>query len=158
MLNNVASRDTASYFIANDFLPQTKNPTDRVQKRWFFSQQNTKNLLKYATMLQRLFIHLTLALLFAFTQIGVATHEISHFTDNAKHSQSDESSQQKSTVAEQCAQCISYAKIASGILPTALVITISQTTLSETLSQHTLFQPYSSSPYAARAPPQITSI
>ncbi|MDP2152774.1 MAG: hypothetical protein Q8J66_03835 [Methylotenera sp.] len=109
-------------------------------------------------MLQRLFIHLTLILLFAFTQIGVATHEISHITDSTKHSQSDENSQQKNTVAEQCAQCISYAKIASGLLPAILTAPINQTSLASTLSLLVSFQQYSSSPYAARAPPQITSI
>ncbi|WP_051901413.1 hypothetical protein [Methylotenera sp. L2L1] len=109
-------------------------------------------------MLQRLFIHLTLILLFAFTQIGVATHEISHITDNAEHSQRDENPQQKNTAAEQCAQCISYAKITSGILPASLTSPIKQSSLTEPLNQHASFQHYSSSPYAARAPPQITSI
>jgi hypothetical protein len=109
-------------------------------------------------MLQRTLINLTLVLLFAFTQIGVATHEISHVTDNAKHTQSNENTQQKNTVAEQCAQCISYAKIASGVLPTSLLGPINTVGLVETLSQHTSFQHYSSSPYAARAAPQITSI
>ncbi|MDO9151790.1 MAG: hypothetical protein Q7U33_10465 [Methylotenera sp.] len=109
-------------------------------------------------MLQRLFIHLTLILVFAFTQIGVATHEISHITDSTKHSQNDENSQQKNTAAEQCAQCISYAKIASGLLSAILTAQINQTNLASTLSQHIPFQQYSSSPYAARAPPQITSI
>jgi len=46
-------------------------------------------------MLQRFAIHLTLALLFAFTQIGVATHEISHITNGSQHSQPHEKSQQK---------------------------------------------------------------
>lgn len=109
-------------------------------------------------MLQRLLINLTLILVFAFTQIGVATHEISHITDGAKHSQSDENSQQKNTVAEQCAQCISYAKIASGVLPAYQTTPSCQTTLDATLSQQAPFQHFSSSPYAARAPPQIASI
>jgi hypothetical protein len=109
-------------------------------------------------MLQRLFINLTLILLFALTQIGVATHEISHITNSTKHSQNDESSQQKNTAAEQCAQCISYAKISSGLLPATLTAPINQINLASTLSQHVSFQQYSPNPYAARAPPQITSI
>ncbi len=109
-------------------------------------------------MLQRLIAHLSLVLLFALTQIGVATHEISHITNGTQHSQPVEKSQQKNTVAEQCAQCLSYAKIASGILPALLITPIKQSSLAEPLNQHASFQHHSSSPYAARAPPQITSI
>lgn len=109
-------------------------------------------------MLQRLLVHLTLILLFAVTQIGVVTHEISHITDSTKHSQSDESSRQKSTAAEQCAQCISYAKVASGLLPTILVTPAHQPKLAATFSVHASLQHHSPSPYGARAPPQIISI
>jgi hypothetical protein len=108
-------------------------------------------------MLQRFIIHITLALLFAFTQIGVATHEISHITNGTQHSQPHEKSQQKNTVAEQCAQCISYAKIASGVLATAFTVPTSQHGLIATPSAHISFQHYASSPYSARAPPQIAS-
>lgn len=38
-------------------------------------------------MLQRVFIHLSLILLFAFTQMGIATHELSHLSDNKQHQQ-----------------------------------------------------------------------
>jgi len=109
-------------------------------------------------MLQRFIIHVTLALLFAFTQIGVATHEISHITNGSQHSQPHEKSQQKNTVAEQCAQCISYAKIASGVLTTPTITPISQPGLIATPSVHISFQHYASSPYSARAPPQIASV
>jgi len=108
-------------------------------------------------MLQRFIIHITLALLFAFTQIGVATHEISHITNGTQHSQPHEKSQQKNTVAEQCAQCISYAKIASGVLVSPTFAPISQPGLIATPSVHIFFQHYASSPYSARAPPQIAS-
>lgn len=109
-------------------------------------------------MLQRLFVHLTFILLFAFTQIGVATHEISHITDRAKHSQSDENTKQKNTTAEQCAQCISYAKVASGLLPSILHTDANHAGLITSFSKHSSLQHYASSPYAARAPPQTNRI
>ena len=109
-------------------------------------------------MLQKLFIHLTLVLLFAFTQIGVATHEISHIAGSTKHAPTEENSTQKSTAAEQCAQCISYAKVASGLLPALLVAPTHQPELATALSVHTSFQHHTPSPYGARAPPQIIRI
>lgn len=104
-------------------------------------------------MLQRFAIHLTLIFLFAFTQVGVATHEISHLTDKIQHSQQD-----KNSPAEQCAQCISYAEAASGLALSAFVIPVINTSLTATSSHFFSFQPYLNTAYAARAPPQITSI
>lgn len=101
-------------------------------------------------MLQRLAIHVALVLLFAFTQMDVATHEISHFADTSKHSQQD-----KNTPAEQCEQCISYAKVASGLLLSAFVIPAVVAGLTETPIRYFSFQSHLSTAYAARAPPQI---
>ena len=61
-------------------------------------------------MLQRFIVHLSLVLLFALTQMGVATHEISHLNDFTQHSQQD-----KNTPNHQCEQCISHADIADGL-------------------------------------------
>ena len=61
-------------------------------------------------MLQRLFIHVSLVMLFAFTQMGIATHEISHFADLTQQNQ-----QHKNTQNHQCEQCISYAGIENGV-------------------------------------------
>ncbi len=104
-------------------------------------------------MLQRLAIHVALIFLFAFTQMGVLTHEISHFTDTSKHSQQD-----KNTPAEQCEQCISYAKVASGLQLSAFVIPAIAAGFTAIPSHHFSFQSHPSTAYAARAPPQITSI
>lgn len=104
-------------------------------------------------MLQRYAIHLALIFLFAFTQVGVATHEISHLTDISHHSQQD-----KKIPAEQCAQCISYAEVASGLELSAFIIPVISASLITTSSHFFSFQPYLSTAYAARAPPQITSI
>jgi hypothetical protein len=108
---------------------------------------------KIHAMLQRLAIHLALILLFAFTQIGVVTHEISHVTDTSKHSQPD-----KNTPAEQCEQCISYAKVASGLQLSAFVIPEIATSFTAIPSHYFSFQSHLSTAYAARAPPQKTSI
>ena len=109
-------------------------------------------------MLQRYVIHFALIFLFAFTQIGVVTHEISHLTDQSQHSKQSSESQSKNTAAEQCSQCISYAKVANGLALDDFVIPkISAGTTSvpryffSTLTQ-------SVTAYSARAPPQVTSI
>lgn len=104
-------------------------------------------------MLQRFTVHLALILLFAFTQIGVATHEISHVVDKVKHTQ-----QHKNTVAEQCGQCISYSKVANGLQLSGFDIPEIAQALSTTFDHYAEFQSYLSTVYAARAPPQITSI
>lgn len=109
-------------------------------------------------MLQRYVIHLALVFLFAFTQMGVATHEISHLTDPGKHSHQDPKSQSKQVAAEQCSQCISYAKVASGIkLSTFEIPVISADPIAVT-GQLLSFESAFTSAYAARAPPQIISI
>lgn len=109
-------------------------------------------------MLQRYIIHLALVFLFAFTQMGVATHEISHITDPGQHSQQDQKSQSKQSVAEQCAQCLNYAKVASGLESADFEIPAIQAASIEIGIQGSDFQSAVTSAYAARAPPQIISI
>jgi len=104
-------------------------------------------------MLQRIVIHLALILLFAFTQIGVATHEINHVVDATKHSQQD-----KNTTTEQCEQCISYAKVANGLQLSGFDIPEMGSALSATIGHYADFQSYLATAYTARAPPQKTSI
>lgn len=113
---------------------------------------------KIQHMLQRLTIHIALVFLFAFTQMGVATHEISHLTNNAKHSQQDQKTQTKHTAAEQCAQCISYAKVASGLQLPAFVIPAITADLTQTSNDYFSVQSYPTTAYTARGPPQIPSI
>ncbi len=104
-------------------------------------------------MLQRFAIHLAFIFLFAFAQMGVVTHEISHVVGTEKHSQQD-----KSTAAEQCEQCISYAKVASGLQLSAFVIPEMVSETSAETAYHSDTQAFTLAAYAARAPPQITSI
>lgn len=109
-------------------------------------------------MLQRYMIHFALVFLFAFTQMGVATHEISHLTDKNQHSQQDPKSQSKHTTAEQCEQCISYAKVANGLALSAIEIPVIHADLTALDEHFSSFQSGFTSAYTARAPPQIISI
>jgi hypothetical protein len=104
-------------------------------------------------MLQRAIIHLSLILLFAFTQMGVITHEISHLNKPTQQTQPD-----KNAAAENCGQCIAYAQVVGGIPNSSFVVP-------ETLSQFSLATAYVAnlesvltSPYSARAPPLASII
>ena len=109
-------------------------------------------------MLQRYVIHFTLIFLFAFTQMGVVTHEISHLADAKPHTQQEQKSSSKHTTAEQCEQCIHYAKVANGLQLSAFVIPLISTDLTIAVNHSSSSQSYFSSVYSARAPPQVTSI
>lgn len=108
-------------------------------------------------MLKRYLIHIALIFLFAFAQIGVAAHEISHLSGNDQHSQQT-SSKSKNTIAEQCAQCLSYAKVANGLISKAITLAAIHFELE---ADGTYFSNFTSSPlraYGARSPPLTTSI
>lgn len=104
-----------------------------------------------ATMLHRFFVHLSLVILFAMTQMGVATHEISHYADLVKQSQQDQN-----TPNHQCEQCLSHAGVANGLKPHIFVFNVehSVSIISIKLANH--FSSTSFHSYSARAPPQIT--
>jgi hypothetical protein len=99
-------------------------------------------------MLQRLVIHLSLILLFAFTQIGVATHEISHLADGNTQHQQDQNNHQN-----QCEQCLSYGHAAvADITP---VFTFDFTPAEQIFTASVLASSFSAATsfYSARAPP-----
>lgn len=106
-------------------------------------------------MFKRFSIHIALIFLFAFAQIGAVTHEISHFEDLAKHSQQDPSKQDKSTYTEQCAQCISIAKIAGGLVSQSFLLPILLTSFTGTNQLETQTSSQLHTAYAARAPPYL---
>lgn len=99
-------------------------------------------------MLQRVFIYFCLILLFAFTQIGLATHEISHLTgDNHPHQQD------KNSHESQCEQCLVLSHAAHAPLAHSFVFfstPIKQIYLAKFQSSPLSC---SASPYSARAPP-----
>lgn len=101
-------------------------------------------------MLQRVVIHLSLILLFALTQMGVATHEISHLIDNKQHQQDQNSHE------NQCGQCLSYSH--SAVADLAPTFTFQVTPAERIFVTSALTSSFSatSTCYSARAPP-ITS-
>ena len=114
-------------------------------------------------MFKRFSIHLVLIFLFAFAQIGVVTHEISHVEDLATHNQQnqsqqdsnnqDPSNQDQSPHSEQCEQCISFAKIAGGLVAQGFVLPVLQANAIGVTQLQTQGSPQLYVAYAARAPP-----
>lgn len=100
------------------------------------------------SMLQRFFVHIGLVLLFACTQIGVATHEINHFKHNTQQSQPD-----KNTTTEQCGQCIAYAQSANATPTQSFVIPRSDAQFQLATTQVAKLTSRLTSHYCARAPP-----
>lgn len=101
-------------------------------------------------MLHRLFLHVSLVVLFAVTQMGIATHEISHLNDLTQQNQ-----QHKNTPNHQCEQCISHAGIESGISSQPFIFALQQAVSVAPISVSPYFFSTTSQHYAARAPPQI---
>lgn len=113
-------------------------------------------MLSLRYMFKRLSLHIALVFLFAFAQIGAVTHEISHVESQVKHNQARHSQQDQNTHSEQCEKCISFAKIAGGLLAQSFVLPILQTSFtgSSQLETQTSSQPHTA--YAARAPPYFS--
>lgn len=101
-------------------------------------------------MLQKLAIHLVVVFLFAFTQIGAATHEISHLSNATQQTQPDQH-----TSPDQCSQCLAYAQSAAGTLVQTFVVPLIQA--QHVFSVTFVYPALStfSSTYRARAPPVI---
>ncbi|WP_020183497.1 hypothetical protein [Methylotenera sp. 1P/1] len=99
-------------------------------------------------MLHKLVLHVVLVVLFAFTQIGAATHEISHFSNTTQQTLPDQH-----TSPDQCSQCLAYAQSAAGTLVHTFTIPLLQATFQLAVA---FVQPHlSTAPatYRARAPP-----
>ena len=105
-------------------------------------------------MFKRFAANFALIFLFAFAQVGAVTHEISHISDYTKHSQQDPSKQDKNTHNGQCAQCISYAEVASGLQTQPIVFHLVATEFVATVFNHQSYSSLTHTAYAARAPPQ----
>lgn len=90
----------------------------------------------------------SLCLLFAFTQIGLVTHEISHLNANSQHNHHDQH-----TPSDPCSQCLAYAQSETSHLSQLAGISITAFTFDfglPNLSQPKLASHYH---YSARAPP-----
>lgn len=101
-------------------------------------------------MFKRAAIHFLLVFLFAFTQMGVATHEISHYANPAKvkHSQQD-----KNSPTEQCGQCIAYAQVANGLQSQSFVLPGSNASFAIASTVDHQHYSHHHAAYSARAPP-----
>lgn len=101
-------------------------------------------------MLRRLFLTLTLALLFGLGQQGAATHAISHLADGQPERQ-----QHKSDHAPLCDKCVVYAGLASAM--TSQVFALPPATHIHTVSVDQTLRAGSALhlPYSARAPPVL---
>lgn len=106
------------------------------------------NFCYFLNMFKRFLLNFALIFLFAFAQIGAVSHEISHFEDYAKHSQHD-----KNTHNEQCAQCISFAKIAGGIASQGFTLPLISASFFGAIGYQLSHSSYLHTAYAARAPP-----
>ena len=113
-----------------------------------------------ATMLHKFFIHFSLIILFAFTQMGVATHEISHLSDyNQQNKQQNQQSnpqsgQDKQAPNHQCQQCISHADIESALAASAILLVFNQSLSVFVSDSRSSFFSHPNRAYSARAPPQ----
>jgi hypothetical protein len=104
-------------------------------------------------MLQRFALNLVLIFLFAFTQVGISTHEISHLNDATKHAQQD-----KKAPAEQCEKCVSYSQVASALQSPSFTLPSFEGRFEATSNYYFNSQSPLQTAYAARAPPQTISI
>ncbi len=113
----------------------------------------TQKMLQYAAMLQRAFIHLSLILLFAFTQMGVATHAISHLAEGHEQHQQDQNQHEN-----QCGQCISLNHIANA--NTTAVFNFALNTTSHIYNPVVNASVHVVTPlsYTARAPPTTSQV
>lgn len=100
-------------------------------------------------MLRRVMVHLSLVILFAFTQMGVATHEISHFSDSSQQSQHDQTSPN-----HQCAQCLVFAELAVGLISTAFLLVLPNAVFATATPEKTHAHHLAPYFYSSRAPPQ----
>ena len=112
-------------------------------------------------MLHKFFIHFSLVILFAFTQMGVATHEISHLSDynqsdyNQQNQHSNQQSKQdKQSPNHQCQQCISHADVESALAASAILLVFNQSLSAPVSDSHSSFFNLLNRAYSARAPPQ----
>jgi hypothetical protein len=99
-------------------------------------------------MLHKITQYVFMIVLFALTQIGAVTHEFSHYSAPAQHSQQDQH-----TAPDQCSQCIGYAHAATGVLTDHFVLTSDLASFQLNTSYTTQATYLLSVAYSARAPP-----
>lgn len=100
-------------------------------------------------MLKRVCLYVVMTVLFAFSQTGIVTHEISHYQEQTQQSQPEKNQHGN----EICTLCLSFAH-AVGVLPaTALAFhAVTASHITFTALAPTIL-PAVQTVYAARAPP-----
>jgi hypothetical protein len=106
-------------------------------------------------MFKRFALNFVLIFLFAFAQIGAATHEISHIEDLNKHNQAKHSQDDKNSHKGHCAQCLSYAEVAGGLWSQPFTFHFATAEFSTVTFQQLSYPSLTYTAYAARAPPQL---
>ena len=101
-------------------------------------------------MFKRFYAYFILIFLFAFAQIGAASHEISHLKDLSHPSKQDQNNHQN-----QCEQCLSFAKVASGLSTHAFIFIAPKIGFQKDLTTDVAVVSRASFYFSARAPPQI---
>ncbi len=104
-------------------------------------------------MLQRAFIHLSLVLLFAFTQMGVATHAISHLAEGNEQHQQDQDHHEN-----QCGQCLSLSHLADANTTPVFNFALNTTVHVYAASTTAGFKARTLTPYTARGPPASSQV
>jgi hypothetical protein len=101
-------------------------------------------------MFKRFSAYFILIFLFAFAQIGAASHEISHLKDLSHTSKQDQNTHQN-----QCEQCVSFAKVASGLIGHVFIFIAPEIGFQKDLTTNVIAVSLVSFYFSARAPPQI---
>jgi hypothetical protein len=99
-------------------------------------------------MLKQFILNLMLLSLFAITQIGIVTHEISHFNDYEKQNHTDQN-----VAADQCGQCLAGEQSADGVTTPILLIPASEGAFHFATSTAARLASRLTPTYSARAPP-----
>lgn len=104
-------------------------------------------------MLKRAFTHLSLVLLFAFTQMGVVTHAISHIGDNHSHQK-----QEQNNTENQCGQCLSLSHVENANLTPIFDFELTPSDNTFAVSTLPSFTSSATTFYSARAPPNHSQV
>ncbi len=102
-------------------------------------------------MLQKFTIYFSLVTLFLLTQMGAVAHEISHFSDLTQQHQQD-----RNTPNPHCAQCLSHANTANGLVSQPFILALPLAGL--TIAAHVKIKYLATTLhfYHSRAPPLST--
>lgn len=103
-------------------------------------------------MLRRFLSNFVLVFLFAISQLGAVSHEISHLHDIAQSSQLPDKAPHSSV----CDKCIGYSQLSGGMATSFSVLPIIASSYEILLFKNTPRDNPHLTPYSARAPPSFS--